>query len=258
MKDIKLIFFDIDGTLVNPRTRCIPESTKEALVRLHRNGIKLCIATGRPPASLPDLTGIPFDAFLTINGSLCYTPDRIISHIPIDPADVQQVISNAAAIGRPVSIAVRERLAANGWEEDLAEYYRMAGLVLRVSEDFDETCREDVYQIMLGCRVSDHPAIIRDTDHVSITYAWEHAADVIHSSSGKGEAIGHILDYFHLQPSDAMAFGDGHNDIQMLQKVGHSVAMGNGADAVKAIASDVCGAVWDDGIYYYCLNHGLI
>lgn len=258
MNNIKIIFFDIDGTLVDPRTRSIPKSTKEALVRLHHNGIKLCIATGRPPASLPDLTGIPFDAFLTINGSLCYTPDQLISHIPINPADVRKVIANAASLGRPVSIAVRDRLAANGWEEDLAEYYHMAGLVLTVSDDFEETCREDVYQIMLGCRVSDHPAIIRDTDNVSITYAWEHAADVIHSSSGKGEAIGNILDHFHLQPSEAMAFGDGHNDMQMMQKVGHSVAMGNAAEALKAISSDVCGAVWDDGIYRYCLDHGLI
>ena len=52
MSDIRIIFFDIDGTLVDPATGCISPKTKEALIRLHQNGILLCVATGRPPASL--------------------------------------------------------------------------------------------------------------------------------------------------------------------------------------------------------------
>ena len=61
-----------------------------------------------------------------------------------------------------------------------------------------------------------------------------------------------------LTPEDAMAFGDGNNDIEMFQAVGHSVAMGNASADLKAIASEVCGTCAEDGIYHYCKENGLI
>ena len=55
-----------------------------------------------------------------------------------------------------------------------------------------------------------------------------------------------------------MAFGDGYNDQEMLQVVGTGVAMGNAPEPLKEIADDVCGPVSEDGIYHYCIRHGLI
>ena len=78
MAEINIIFFDIDGTLVDPATRQIPASTRQALLRLRERGILLCVATGRPPASLPDFSGLHFDVFSTFNGSLCYTDTETI------------------------------------------------------------------------------------------------------------------------------------------------------------------------------------
>lgn len=258
MTDIKILFFDIDGTLVNPRTGCISEKTKETLNRLRETGRKLFIATGRPHASLPDLSDVEFDGFITVNGSLCYTREEVIYHTPLVPEAVRKVIQNAAALDRPVTVATRDRLSANGWDQDLADYYRLAGLELTVDENFEDACREDVYQMMLGCRESDHPAIIRDAEGVNITFSWDRAADVIPAGSSKGTAILKVLEYYHLEPTQAMAFGDGFNDIEMLQTVGTGVAMGNADPRLKAIAKDQCGPVWEEGIYHYCLEQGLI
>ena len=63
----KIIFFDIDGTLV-PLKEGIRPRTVEALQKLRQNGIKLCIATGRAPMEVPKFEGVTFDAFLTYNG----------------------------------------------------------------------------------------------------------------------------------------------------------------------------------------------
>ena len=49
MKDIKIIFFDIDGTLIAMDQDTISEKTLEALKRLQEKGVKLCLATGRGP-----------------------------------------------------------------------------------------------------------------------------------------------------------------------------------------------------------------
>ena len=82
--------------------------------------------------------------------------------------------------------------------------------------------------------------------------------DIIPSSGGKGAGIRKVLAYYGLTPEDAMAFGDGNNDIEMFQAVGHSVAMGNASADLKAIASEVCGTCAEDGIYHYCQENGLI
>ena len=258
MNSIRIAFFDIDGTLVDPQTGRVSPKTMLALTRLRERGIILCISTGRAPVSLPDFGEIRFDVFSTFNGSLCYTGDEVIYSNPIAPADVTRVLENAAGIGRPVSIAVRSRLAANGLDPDLADYYRLAELELDVAPDFDEVCRQDIYQIMLGCRPSDHEAITRGTQGVKIAVSWDRAVDVIPASSGKGTAIAKILAHFGLEASQAMAFGDNYNDLEMLKAVGLGVAMGNAAEALKAVADDVCGPVSEDGIYHYCLEHGLI
>lgn len=258
MAVVKIIFFDIDGTLVNHQTGRISEKTLLALSRLQERGIRICISTGRAPSEVPDFGPLKFDALCTYNGSLCYTDTEVLLSNPIAPEDVAQVLKNAAAIGRPVSVATRHRLAANGWDQDLADYYRLANLELTVAPDFDAACREDVYQILIGCRKEEHPAIVRGARGVKIAVSWDRAVDVIPATSGKGIAIPAILAHFGLDASQAMAFGDSLNDLEMLKVVGVGVAMGNAKPQLKAVADDVCGAVSEDGIYYYCLEHGLI
>lgn len=77
MNKPKIIFFDVDGTLVPLKGAARPR-TLEALRRLHQNGIRLCIATGRAPMEVPKFEGVSFDAFLTYNGSYCFTPEQDI------------------------------------------------------------------------------------------------------------------------------------------------------------------------------------
>ena len=258
MIPVKIIFFDIDGTLVDPESGMISDKTIYALTRLKERGIRICISTGRAPFELPDFGALQFDAFCAYNGSLCYTDRQLIHSHPIAPADVAQVIRNAADIGRPVSLATRQRLAANGWDQDLADYYRLAKLELTVAPDFDDACQEEIYQLLIGCLESEHEALIRETQGVKIAVSWDRAVDVIPASSGKGTAIAKVLEHFELDAAQAMAFGDSQNDLEMLRAVGVGVAMGNASPRAKEAADQVCGAVSEDGIYHYCVAQGLI
>ena len=67
-----------------------------------------------------------------------------------------------------------------------------------------------------------------------------------------------ILEHYDIKEDEAMDFGDGRNDIEMLKIVGHGVAMANAASDVKACADDICGDVADDGIYHYLTSKGII
>ena len=93
---------------------------------------------------------------------------------------------------------------------------------------------------------------------VKIAVSWERAVDVIPSTGGKGTAIGHILAFFGFSPREAIAFGDGQNDLEMFHAVGTGIAMGNAADKIKAEAHQVCGSVTQNGVYHYCVEQGLI
>lgn len=255
---IKIIFFDIDGTLLDFRKEKLSAKTLEALQRLKKNGIRICIATGRSPFCLPKFEGVEFDAFLAFNGSYCFDGDGVIFDNPISGDDVKRLIQNAAGIGRPVCIATKDRVAANGMDTDLKDYYGFANMPPIVSPDFDEVAQQNIYQVMLGCRKSDYPAILEGVEGAKIAAWWDRATDVVPANGGKGIGIEKVLAHYHLDKTEAMAFGDGNNDIEMLEAVGTGVAMGNASAEMKAIADDICGHVANDGVYQYCLEHGLI
>ncbi len=256
--DIKIAFFDIDGTLIDPAVKKISQKTALALTELRRRGIKTCVVTGRPTASMPDFGELVFDAFAGFNGALCYTPKQIIYSNPIPRREVEKLLENAAALGRPVSVAVKDRLSANGIDKDLADYYAVPGLTLTVDPNFAQACQEPVYQIMVGYRPEERAALVQGVQGVKLALSWERAIDIIPETAGKSAGIRSILNYYALQPSQAIAFGDSYNDLEMFGCVGHSVAMGNAVQELKAIAGEVCPPVWQDGIYQYCLAKGLI
>ena len=259
MGEIKIIFFDIDGTLIDLDTGRVSQKTLETLKQLKDKSTILCLATGRSPMGLPHFDGVEFDAFLTFNGSYCFNRWQTIFSNPIPTEDVKAMIQNAASIHRPVSIATKKRLIANGTDADLEEYFSFSKLKIVVSDEFEDVAANDaVYQIMLGCRRDDYPQILQGTRNAKIAAWWDRAVDVIPADGGKGSGIAKVLSFYHLNRSAALAFGDGNNDIEMLQAVGHGVAMGNASKLLKEAADDVCAPVNEDGIYHYCAGHGLI
>ena len=257
MNKPKIIFFDVDGTLVPLKGAARPR-TLEALRRLHQNGIRLCIATGRAPMEVPKFEGVSFDAFLTYNGSYCFTPEQDIFKNTIPTEEVATLIRNAAALGRPIALANTTRLAANGSEPDLEEYFAIGGVELKIAEDFEEMAKGEIFQVLMGGREEEYPAILKDVSHAKIAAWWDRATDVIPADGGKGKGIGKMLEYYGFDKAEAIAFGDGNNDIEMLQAVGTGVAMANGSEKLKAVATTICGSCAEDGVYHYCVEQGFI
>ena len=259
-KDIKIAFFDVDGTLVDMEKKIISPKMIETLKRLKKNGIILCMATGRGPYLVPSFPGIDFDVFLSYNASYCYTKDEVIFSNPIPKEDVKAIVENASEIHRPVFLAGVEGGGANGCDKDLADYFAIAKSKVNVLDnfDFEKLMDKKVYQMMVGCYKEEYADILRDVDGARITAWWTRAADITPANGNKGVGVRKILDYYHLDKENAIAFGDGTNDIEMLEAVGTGVAMGNATDDVKAVADAICGHVAEDGIYHYCKEQGLI
>lgn len=103
-----------------------------------------------------------------------------------------------------------------------------------VADDFDAVCAEDIYQLMLGCRPKDYPALLDGAPGAKIAAWWDRAVDVIPAGGGKGIGIEKTLAYYGLDKAEALAFGDGNNDREMLQAVGTGVAMENGSPELES------------------------
>lgn len=258
MKDIKIIFFDIDGTLIAMDKHTISENVLETLKKLQERGIKLCLATGRGPMIVPHFDGIEFDAFLTYNGSYCYDQNGTIYSNCIPNNDVERIVENATNMGKPVALATKDRMAANGKDQNLIDYFAFGNTEVIVADDFDDVKKEPIYQVLMGIRQEEYEEALKDVKAAEITAWWDRAVDIIPIHAGKGIAIEHVLNYYGLDKSQSMAFGDGNNDIEMLKAVGTGVAMANASEELKAVADEICGDVAEDGIYHYCIEKELI
>lgn len=249
---IKIAFFDIDGTLLKLGCRELSPKTMAALKRLQRNGILLCMATGRSYPCIPHFEGIEFDVYLTFNGSYVVSHGQVIRNRPLAPDDAAIIVRNLKQMGRAIAISNTNTIAANGSDPELEEYFSFGNAKLVITENFEELCRGEVFQIMCSCRKEEYGEILKGTSNAQITAWWDKAADIIPLNGGKGTAVADVLKFYGFARDEAIAFGDGINDIEMLKAVGTGVAMGNAKATVKEMADDVCPSVEDDGIFAYC------
>jgi hydroxymethylpyrimidine pyrophosphatase-like HAD family hydrolase len=57
-----------------------------------------------------------------------------------------------------------------------------------------------------------------------------------------------LMDRWGISPSEVAAFGDSHNDVEMLKMAGRSYAMAGAPDDVKAVAGHVAPPCEEDGV----------
>lgn len=159
-----------------------------------------------------------------------------------------------------VSIAISNEnlLVTNGTDDDLEQYFAFGNVEMIIADNFDELCKDDIYQIMCLCVEAEYEHVLQGTTNTQITAWWDKAVDIIPINCGKGNAVNAVLQYYGFTKDEAIAFGDGKNDIEMLEAVGTGVAMGNAKDEVKSKANKICKSVEEDGVYCYCLENNLI
>ena len=87
----KIVFFDVDGTLINYEDGSISTSTKSAIQILKSKGIRLVAATGRPVLECQDLKDLGIDTFITANGAYTKHQDQLIHKIPLPKHFVRSV-----------------------------------------------------------------------------------------------------------------------------------------------------------------------
>ena len=98
----KIVFFDIDGTLLDHEKK-LPSSTKKAIHLLKENGVFVAIATGRAPFMFTSLRKeLDIDSYVSFNGQYVVFENEVIYKNPLDHNEVETFLQDSTANGHPL------------------------------------------------------------------------------------------------------------------------------------------------------------
>ena len=245
---IKAIFFDIDGTLLSYKTHRVLPGTVKAFDALRARGIKTVISSGRPTILIPDMP-IHFDGFITVNGGLCYAGDKVLLRNTIDDGDSRRWIDYVEQNGLTTMCFTENEMYINRIAPEAVALRDQLGFTMPPVLPLNELRGQSVYQFIALQPADKDAEVLQTLSHCRMP-RWHPAfSDIIPQNSSKAVGIERMLDHFGIARDEAMAFGDGANDIEMLEYVGTGIAMGNAADIVKQHAKYTTDSADDEGIF---------
>lgn len=263
---VKLIAFDLDGTLLDGRKN-IPEENLRALEAAAAAGALLVPATGRIytgiPETLRQLPGARY--FITINGAYAYdavddrnlysselsvdTCLRLIDYMDRLPVIYDCYQDNWGYISRDMFERAGDYIPDPGIMkmmrelrtpvDNLAETLRQKGRpVQKMQMHFQDLAERD-RQLKLVTERFPETA-------VSSSLPWN--IEINSAGATKGQALKALSSALDIELKDVLAFGDGTNDLDLIRTAGIGVAMGNAADEVKAAADWIAPSNTDCGV----------
>ena len=259
-KMIKAIFFDIDGTLISFKTHQMPESTLKALNALREKGIKLFISSGRPEILIHHIDFFKFDAYILMNGAVCYTGDHDTIYRSIIPEDdLKRLIEYSKESPHPFVFVYGKEWFITHTNKTVDKISQLIDIPAPPIRPIKEALQHNVSQIMgYFPQEADEEVFGKILTHCQPMRWHPDFTDITVKGTSKSSGMDKILEYYNIPLEDCMAFGDGGNDIHMLEHAAIGVAMGNAEEKVKAVADYVTASVDDDGLYKALIHFGCI
>lgn len=253
---MNLVFFDIDGTLATGKN--VPESAAEGLKLLRENGNLVFICTGRNPAYAQKNFGQYADGFICCNGRLAVKGDEVLYSHPLNDEQIREIVKRMDAVGAGYAFLGTDEGYYGG---DPAGYEVMSRAQDKgfVKNGLAEHMNVYTFDAYLG--TPDRIGVIQEAlDGFAIAnpHGPHPTADMTVLGVDKGTALVHVAEVLGVPLENTYGFGDGRNDICMLEAVGHGIAMGNALEETKAAAEYVTTSINDDGVWNGLKHYGLI
>lgn len=249
----RLVFLDIDGTYL--ANGSVPTSASDAVRTARARGHKVLLCTGRPLVQLfPDILAAGFDGIIASGGGVVRYGDELLASHAFEPATLAQAIDWLEARGIPF------------WLETDTTLYGSANLADRLRTLPEQPYLRAPFVALDGVRPDDVRKLVyigSDTPTADVEAAFAGLLDVIPGtipSLGatmgelavrgvhKAAGIEAVVKHLGSTQEATVGFGDGMNDLEMLEWVGVGVAMGDAADAVKALADVIVAPATEDGL----------
>lgn len=278
--EVKAVFFDIDGTLVNDR-KSVLKSTKDAIKIVKEQGVLVGVATGRGPFFVKDLMkDLNLDFAVTYNGQYILTKDKVLFTSPISKLHLRQLITYAKKEGKEIALGTKDAMVGSkimsfgmgSFSQRISRFvpsvltrtvsHSFNRLVSKVvpqkEEDLLYLMNQPIYQVLMLMTPEESEKAAADFDDLKLTRSNPFAVDIINRGNSKLEGIRRVGKEYGFDLNQVMAFGDSDNDLEMLAGVGMSVAMGNGSSSVKEVAKHITTSNQQDGIHKALEHFGVL
>ena len=253
----KAAFFDVDGTLIDCTIGImdISDRVKKAIKDFQKAGNVAFVSSGRPYAFLnKELLEFGFDGFVLGNGAQVLINDETKFFSGIDKELVKEVVSNCERLNIDYCLQGPKYSYLKKEFTRLVSYYREYGITddfLEYNFDIDDV---DVFKIEMlpvdeeGCKYCE--SLDQGEFNCFKNYPGE-VYEMYPVKNSKGEGLLKTIELEGVELKDSYAFGDGRNDIEMIQTAAHGIAMGNAVPELKEVANEFTDAIADDGIATY-------
>ncbi|WP_214713862.1 MULTISPECIES: Cof-type HAD-IIB family hydrolase [unclassified Exiguobacterium] len=250
MEDQKVVFFDIDGTLLHEGSY-IPPSTIAAIQQLRHNGVETFIATGRGPAMLSDIPEqLGIDSFVCYNGQIVVHQGEVVYRNTLPTDALRRLTEHAGSNDHTLVYLGQHRGGATKANDHVVEQ-SLGELDMPIpTYDPNFHIEQAVYQTLLYCAPEEEHHYLDAYGEFDFIRWHPHAMDVINRGASKADGIRHFIETNGYRLENTYAFGDALNDLAMLQYVGTGIAMGNARVEAKEVADFVTKSILEDGIEY--------
>ena len=261
--NIKIVFFDIDGTTYDAERKYVSPSTIKAINELHDKGIYTVISTGRGRNEIVGITkelmGLPFDAFITSGGSEVYTRDGTLlhqAHIKREHAlNIKKLLED---VDFHIDCIYTDGIGS-GVTGEMGEYgnlnFKWFEIPPYPKREFDV---DSLIHVIFAVGEEYHEKIISYLEGTNYDVTSPISVEVYPCATTKLTGINVLLEHFGLTLDNVMAFGDSENDVEMLEYAAIGVCMGNGKEITKKHSDYVCEDIFHDGIYNTLKKYGVI
>lgn len=261
MTPYKILFLDIDGTLLRP-DHTMEQSTKKAIFQVQEQGIETVLATGRPIHEITELGAeLKIESFIGYNGALAlYKGEKVFAE-PMDVKSVEYFLKVAATNKHDIVLYSSTTNFFTSLDSPKVKAF-IDTFDLRKNEVYTDDNVGDILgmTIITDSETGNDRYSLEDGIHFSQVHVngMRHCFDVIRDKVNKGVGIQFLLDRLGIPKSSAIAFGDGMNDKEMLSTVGEGFAMGNAHENLFQYAKHKTTSVTDSGVYNGLKSLGLV
>lgn len=254
---IKLAVFDIDGTLVAKGNRKLQQSTIKALQNLQKQGIKLAIASGRPPFFMDKrlVEQVAFDYYICSNGA-CLLGSKLerVWSSNIAPQTVENTVRIIVDTNSAGSFIYTDNVYAyHGLDmvkKRMVQYVGTIDHLIDNTEKKDHHFEDQPFASLLYTKEEYIDRYRNAAPELLFERFGEECFDVYPKGINKGTGVIQICEKLGISTKDTICFGDDINDIEMLKVCGTSVVMGSSSDEVKAYGDYITKSAEEDGVGY--------
>ena len=264
---IRLVAVDLDGTLLDD-SKQVSDRTVDALRCLNGSGVRVVIASARPPRSVRHVyASLGLDTWqINYNGALLWDEPnrRVVDHRPMEPGVVREVASLARERFPQVLVSceILDRWCTDRFDET---YTTATGRLFRpdVVAPLEQFCVEPVTKLMLLAAPEVVPELgllvgeMAPALGLSVIRSDPDLIQIMDARASKGVALRRVCDHYGVSMRQVLAIGDAVNDVPMLEVAGVAVAMDNAQPDVKRAAHWVAPSNNDHGVHATLVLYGL-